>query len=49
MLFGGPPLEPGESPLPLRLLSAQASADGTLWLRYETDRPTAHEEAPIGR
>ncbi|WP_433365283.1 dihydrofolate reductase family protein [Actinoplanes sp. CA-142083] len=44
-LFDGPPLGAGESPLPLRLLSAQTSADGTLWLRYETglDGETATE------
>lgn len=34
-MFDGPPLEPGETPTRLRLLSAQAEPDGLLRLRYD--------------
>ena len=44
-LFDGPPLERGETPTRLRLLSAQAEPDGLLRLRYDV---IAAEGEPTG-
>jgi riboflavin biosynthesis pyrimidine reductase len=37
-LFSSPPLEPGEMPFRLKLLSAQVQDGGRVWLRYEVVR-----------
>ncbi|WP_433294754.1 RibD family protein [Actinoplanes sp. CA-030573] len=47
-IFDGPPLGDDESPLPLRLLSAQVETDGTVLLRYAADRPETATPGPRG-
>jgi riboflavin biosynthesis pyrimidine reductase len=48
-VFDGPPLGEDDSPAPLRLLSAHAEQDGTLWLRYEADRRETATPVGAGR
>lgn len=36
--FDGPALLDGELPTPLHLLTAQSTADGAVWLRYQVVR-----------
>ncbi|MEU8812941.1 dihydrofolate reductase family protein [Actinoplanes sp. NPDC048796] len=45
-LFDGDPLAPGEMPASLRLLATHATADGTVWLRYEVLQ--VDEDLPYG-